>query len=81
MAQPFGQGDGGPGECPGLRSFTLPRSADPNAISANYVDGVLEIRVPKREESKPRQIRIKPGNGSTNGSQRTIGSSAGQQAG
>ena len=41
-----------------VRSFTLPRSADPNAISASYVDGVLEISVPKREESKPRQIRI-----------------------
>ena len=41
-----------------VRSFTLPRSADPNAISADYVDGVLEIRVPKREESKPSQIRI-----------------------
>jgi HSP20 family protein len=41
-----------------VRSFTLPRTADPAAIRADYTDGVLEIRVPKREESKPRQIKI-----------------------
>lgn len=41
-----------------VRSFTMPRSVDPSGISADFKDGVLEIRVPKREESKPRQIRI-----------------------
>jgi len=40
------------------RSFTLPRSVDPEKITANYRDGVLEISVPKREEAKPKQIRI-----------------------
>jgi HSP20 family protein len=40
------------------RSFTLPRTVDPEKISANYRDGVLEISVPKREEAKPKQIRI-----------------------
>jgi len=40
------------------RSFTLPRSVDPEKISASFTDGVLEVSVPKRDEAKPRQIRI-----------------------
>jgi len=40
------------------RSFTLPRTVDPERISASYRDGVLEIEVPKKEEAKPKQIRI-----------------------
>lgn len=40
------------------RSFTLPRTIDPERISATYRDGVLEIAVPKKEEAKPKQIRI-----------------------
>lgn len=40
------------------RSFTLPRTIDAEKISASYRDGVLEIEVPKREEAKPKQIRI-----------------------
>lgn len=40
------------------RSFTLPRSVDPEKITAAYREGILEIDVPKREEAKPKQIRI-----------------------
>jgi HSP20 family protein len=40
------------------RSFSLPRTVDANNIVANYRNGVLEIEIPKREESKPRQIQI-----------------------
>ena len=40
------------------RSFTLPRSADATQIKAEYRSGVLEIVIPKKEESQPRQIRI-----------------------
>lgn len=40
------------------RSFTLPRTIDPEKISASYRDGVLQIEVPKKEEAKPKQIRI-----------------------
>ena len=40
------------------RSFTLPRTVDPEKITATYRDGILEIEVPKREEAKPKQIRI-----------------------
>jgi len=41
------------------RSFTLPTSVDPARIEASYKDGVLTVRVPKREEAKPKQIEIK----------------------
>ena len=40
------------------RSFTLPDSVDASAIAAVYKDGVLTIRLPRREESKPRQISV-----------------------
>lgn len=40
------------------RSFTLPRTIDAERISASYRDGILEIEVPKKEEAKPKQIRI-----------------------
>lgn len=41
-----------------VRSFTLPRSVDAEGIQANYESGILEIRIPKKEEAKPRQIKI-----------------------
>lgn len=40
------------------RSFTLPRTADPERISASFTDGILEVSVPKRDEARPRQIRV-----------------------
>jgi HSP20 family protein len=41
-----------------VRSFTLPRIVDSERISAKFIDGVLEIRMPRREENKPRSIQI-----------------------
>lgn len=40
------------------RSFTLPRTVDPEKIAASYREGILEIDVPKKEEAKPKNIRI-----------------------
>jgi len=40
------------------RSLTLPRGVDPSAVSANFDRGVLEVRIPKPEERKPRRIEI-----------------------
>ena len=40
------------------RTLTLPKGVDPEAISARFEDGVLEVRIPKPEESKPRRISI-----------------------
>jgi HSP20 family protein len=41
-----------------VRTFSLGRSVDPNAITASYKNGVLEIAIAKKEEAKPRQIQI-----------------------
>lgn len=40
------------------RTFTLPSSVDAERVNASLRDGVLEIRLPKREEAKPRQIAV-----------------------
>jgi len=40
------------------RSFTLPESVDASQIAASYKDGVLTVRLPRREESKPKQITV-----------------------
>jgi len=40
------------------RSFTLPNTVDPSGISASYKDGVLTVRLPQREEAKPKQIAV-----------------------
>ena len=40
------------------RSFTLPSTIDASRISASYKDGVLTIRMPQREEAKPKQIEV-----------------------
>jgi HSP20 family protein len=41
-----------------VRSFTLPNNVDREKIKANFADGLLKIELPKREEAKPRQIKI-----------------------
>ncbi len=43
------------------RSVTLPQGVNEEQIKANYRDGVLEIRVPKPEEQKPRRIQVGTG--------------------
>ena len=40
------------------RSLTLPEGIDPEAIAAEFERGVLEVRVPKPEERKPRRVQI-----------------------
>ena len=40
------------------RSFTLPPTVDPNRVEATYQDGVLTVKLPRREESRPRQIQV-----------------------
>jgi len=41
------------------RSFTLPSIVDTEKVEAHMENGVLKIRLPKKEESKPRQIAIR----------------------
>jgi len=40
------------------RSLTLPQGIDHEAVTANFDRGVLEVRIPKPEERKPRRIEI-----------------------
>ncbi len=41
------------------RSFSLPTTADAENVTANLQDGVLTLRIPTREEAKPRKIEVK----------------------
>jgi HSP20 family protein len=43
------------------RSLTLPEGVDPDAVEAAFDKGVLEVRIPKPEERKPRKVQIKAG--------------------
>jgi HSP20 family protein len=43
------------------RSLTLPEGVDPDAVSASFDKGVLEVRIPKPEQRKPRKVAIQVG--------------------
>jgi HSP20 family protein len=43
------------------RSLTLPKGIDPESVAASFQNGVLEVRVPKPEQRKPRKIAIGAG--------------------
>jgi HSP20 family protein len=51
------------------RSLTLPDGVNADQVEANFDRGVLEVRIPKPEERKPRRISI---GGSANGDHKTI---------
>ena len=40
------------------RSFALPPTVDASKVSADYKNGVLTVKLPFREEAKPRQIQV-----------------------
>jgi HSP20 family protein len=40
------------------RSFSLPQTVDGSKVTAEYKNGVLTVRIPLREEAKPRQIKV-----------------------
>ena len=40
------------------RTFTLPQTVDTSKVVAEYKNGVLTVRLPLREEAKPRQIKV-----------------------
>jgi HSP20 family protein len=42
-----------------LRRFGVPATVDQTAIAAEYKDGVLRVRLPKRKEQKSRKVEIK----------------------
>jgi HSP20 family protein len=44
-----------------FRSFALANTVNPEGIKANYENGVLTLVIPKREEAKPKQIKVNVG--------------------
>jgi HSP20 family protein len=57
------------------RTFTLPNTVDQDSVQANYDKGVLNIKLAKKAEAKPKQIKVNVG------SQKTLESkSAGKAA-
>ncbi len=42
-----------------VRSFTLPENVERESITADYKDGVLRLRLPKRRDEQPRRVEIK----------------------
>jgi HSP20 family protein len=46
------------------RTFSLPNTVNTEGINASYTNGVLTVQLPKREESKPKQVKV---NVATNG--------------
>ncbi len=40
------------------RSFSLPQTVDASKVSAEYKQGVLTVKLPLREEAKPRSIKV-----------------------
>lgn len=47
------------------RTFTLPNTVNSEDVKADYDKGVLNIKLPKRAEAKPKQIKVNVGNGKT----------------
>jgi HSP20 family protein len=43
------------------RSFSLANTVNTEAIKADYENGVLTLNIPKREEAKPKQIKVTVG--------------------
>lgn len=41
-----------------VRSFALPRTVDAEKVEAEYRNGVLQMKLPKRAEAKPKQIKV-----------------------
>jgi HSP20 family protein len=40
------------------RSFSLPQTVDPTRVSAEYRNGVLSVKLPLRDEARPRSIKV-----------------------
>jgi HSP20 family protein len=45
------------------RSLTLPEGVDAESVKASFENGVLEVRIPKPEQRKPRKVAISVGTG------------------
>jgi HSP20 family protein len=41
------------------RTINLPDDADPERVEAKYANGILTIRIGRRESARPRQIEVR----------------------
>jgi HSP20 family protein len=48
-----------------VRSFALPGTVNAEQVNADFQDGILRVTIPKKEEAKPKQIRIGAGKTTT----------------
>jgi len=62
------------------RSFTLPNTVDAEKISAEYNNGVLNIHLAKREEAKPKQIKVSIGQKPIEGKKESVSAAKSGQA-
>ena len=46
-----------------FRAFTLPNTVDADSVSADYDNGLLKIKLAKKAEAKPKQIKVNVGQG------------------
>ena len=60
------------------RTFTLPNTVDQESVQADYDKGVLKIKLAKKQEAKPKQIKVNVGGAKTLDSKQP--KSAGQAA-
>src|SRR3954469_7472554 len=60
------------------RSFTLPNTVDTDSVQAEYVNGVLKLRLAKRAGAEPKQMKVNAG--SATSGQRTIDAGKGKAA-
>ena len=58
------------------RSLTLPEGVNPAAVAASFDRGVLEVRIPKPEQIKPRNVTIAVGGSQAEGGQDVLEGSA-----
>lgn len=62
------------------RTFTLPQTVDAENIQADYDKGVLKVKLAKKAEAKPKQIKVNVGS-SNGGGQKTLDSKPAKSAG
>ena len=61
------------------RTFTLPTTVDHENIQADYDKGVLKVKLAKKSEAKPKQIKINVGSVNP-GSEKTLEAKAATKA-
>jgi HSP20 family protein len=62
------------------RTFTLPNTIDTENIEASYEKGVLNVKLSKRAEAKPKQIKVNVGGGSGSSSRTLEGKESSREA-